>query len=118
MLTGASLLMVPSALVLDGLPGEVWAPRVWLALSYLAFVATALAYLIFYRLLRLVGAGNTSMVTLLVAPVAILLGAVMLGEALPLRALGGFALLALGLVILDGRLFQRRPDNSTGDPAT
>ena len=47
--------------------------------------------------------------TLLVAPVAIVLGALVYGEALPWRAYAGFALLALGLVILDGRLFRRRP---------
>ena len=42
--------------------------------------------------------------TLSVAPVAIVLGAVVLDEALPLRAYVGFGLLALGLIILDGRL--------------
>jgi drug/metabolite transporter (DMT)-like permease len=43
------------------------------------------------------------LVTLLVPPIAIVLGAVVLGEALHPRAYAGFALLALGLIILDGR---------------
>jgi len=45
--------------------------------------------------------------TLMVAPVAIILGALVLDEALPLRAYAGFGLLALGLIILDGRLITR-----------
>ena len=52
------------------------------------------------------GSGNLMLCTLMVAPVAIILGAVVLGESLPLRAFVGFGLLALGLLILDGRPFQ------------
>ncbi|WP_246045403.1 DMT family transporter [Rubellimicrobium roseum] len=111
MLTASSLIMVPAALFLDGMPDRAWSWPTWAALAYLALMASALAYLLFYRLLRRVGAGNTSVVTMLVPPVAILLGAVVLDESLPLRAFGGFALLALGLIILDGRLF-RRPDET------
>ncbi|WP_246849621.1 DMT family transporter [Rubellimicrobium arenae] len=117
MLTGASVIMGPAALILDGLPRMMWSPEVWGALGYLAVVSTAFAYLIFYRLLRMAGAGNTSLVTLLVAPIAILLGAVVLSEALPLRAFGGFGLLALGLLILDGRLARGRRADSMGKPA-
>jgi len=107
MLTGAALIMVPIALIRDGLPSPHHSGHVWLALAYSAVVATALAYLIYYRLLSLAGAGNASLVTLLVAPVAIVLGAVLLGETLASRAFGGFAILALGLLVLDGRLLRR-----------
>lgn len=110
MLTGSSVVMLPAALIFDGLPEQAWSPAVWGGILYLAVVASALAYLIFYGLLRKVGAGNASLTTLLVAPVAILLGAVVLGEALPLRAYLGFALLALGLLIIDGRAFGRRAE--------
>jgi drug/metabolite transporter (DMT)-like permease len=44
--------------------------------------------------------------TLLIPPVAIVLGAVVLGERLAPQAFAGFALLALGLLILDGRLWR------------
>jgi len=66
-------------------------------------VATAvgLSSLTYYRVLAAAGAGNLMLCTLLVAPVAIILGAVVLDEALPLRAYAGFALLAAGLVILN-----------------
>lgn len=110
MLLGSSLVMVPAALVIDGWPAAGWSASTWGALLYLAIACSAVAYLIFYRLLRSVGAGNTSLVTLMIAPVAILLGAIAYGEALPLRAYAGFAVLALGLVILDGRPLRRRPE--------
>ena len=110
MVTGSSFIMLPAALVIDGLPVTLRSPSTWAAIAYLAVFCSALAYLLFYRLLRRVGAGNTSLVTLMIAPVAILLGSMVYGEDLPLRAYGGFALLALGLAILDGRLARRPTD--------
>lgn len=107
MMTGAALVMVPAALWIEGLPASHHSATVWAALAYSAFLATAIAYLIYYRLLASAGAGNTSFVTLLVAPVAIVLGAILLGEQLPPRAFAGLALLAAGLVVLDGRLAAR-----------
>ena len=72
-----------------------------------AVIATALAYLLYYRVLAMAGSGNLMLCTLMVAPVAIILGAVVLDEALPLRAYAGFGLLTLGLIIIDGRLITR-----------
>jgi drug/metabolite transporter (DMT)-like permease len=77
-----------------------------MAIAYYAIIATAVAYLLYYRVLAMAGSGNLMLCTLLVAPVAIILGAIVLGEALPLRAYTGFGLLALGLIILDGRLLK------------
>jgi drug/metabolite transporter (DMT)-like permease len=107
MLTGSSLIMIPMALVIDGPPSPLHSAEVWGALAYLAVFATALAYLLYYRLLRMVGSGNLLLTTLLITPFAIVLGAVFFDEVLPLRAYAGFALMALGLVILDGRMFRR-----------
>lgn len=106
MMTGATLVMVPVALFADGLPGIDHNPRVWLAMAYSATIATAIAYLLFYRLLAMAGAGYAGLLTLIVAPVAIIIGAVLLSETLPLRAYIGFGVLALGLVILDGTLIR------------
>lgn len=106
MLGGSALISTVIALLTEGAPAVPSATGIG-ALVYLAAPATALAYLIYYRLLGTAGAGNTSLVTLLVAPVAVLLGAIVLGEVLPLRAFAGFAAIALGLIILDGRAFSR-----------
>ena len=107
MLTGSTLILIPAALATEGVPSFAYAPATWGALVYLAVLASAGAYLLYYRVLAMAGAGNLSLVTLLVAPVAILLGRIVLGETLPPHALAGFALLALGLVIVDGRLIPR-----------
>ncbi|WP_296432896.1 DMT family transporter, partial [Yoonia sp.] len=106
MLTGASLITIPISYAVEGPFNLDLEPRTWAAISYYAIVATAIAYMLYYRVLAMAGSGNLMLCTLLVAPVAIALGAIVLGEALPLRAYAGFGLLALGLVILDGRLWQ------------
>lgn len=106
MLTFSAATSVPLMLWTEGLPA-LPTPMAAGALAYLAAISTAAAYLLYYRLLSTAGAGNTSLVTLLVAPIAITLGALVLDETLPLRAFAGFAALGLGLVILDGRIFSR-----------
>lgn len=111
MLTGSSLVMVPLALLVEGPISLDLQPATMLAIGYYALVATAGAYLLYYYVLGLAGSGNLMLVTLLVAPVAIVAGAVMLSEALPPKAYAGFGLLALGLLVLDGRAWsalQRR----------
>lgn len=107
MLTGSTLVTVPLAVVVEGPFTTDLALRTWGAIGYYALIATAFAYLLYYRVLAMAGSGNLLLCTLLIAPVAIILGAVVLDEALTLNAYLGFALLALGLLILDGRFFQR-----------
>ena len=97
------MIMVPLAWMVDGPISFDLAPRTMVAIAYYALAATALAYLLYYRVLALAGSGNLMLVTLLVAPIAIVLGAIVLGEALRPAAYGGFALLALGLLVIDGR---------------
>ena len=104
MLTGSTVVMLPLAYVVDGPLSFDLAPDTWAAIAYYALMSTAFAYLLYYRVLAKAGAGNLMVVTLLVAPVSIVLGAVFRNEALSLNAYVGFALLALGLLILDGRL--------------
>ncbi|WP_043700188.1 DMT family transporter [Yoonia vestfoldensis] len=106
MLTGSSLIALPLAWAIEGPINLALQPQTWAAIGYYAVMATALAYLMYYRVLAMAGSGNLMLVTLLVAPVAIILGAVILGEALPLRAYAGCALLATGLVIHDGRVVK------------
>lgn len=108
MLTSAALFMVPMAIWLEGVPTFGYHAATFGALAYLAVISSAFAYMLYYVVLNLAGAGNLSLVTLLVAPVAIVLGAVVYGETLAANAFLGFALLALGLLIIDGRLGTRK----------
>ena len=106
MLTGSTVIMLPLAWIIDGPIILDLEPRTIAAIGYYAIVATAGAYLLYYRVLGMAGSGNLMLVTLLVAPVAIILGALVLGEQLGANAYAGFGLLVAGLVILDGRVLR------------
>ncbi len=79
----------------------------WGALLAIAIPATALAYLLYFRILTAAGATNIMLVTLLMPASAIVLGAIVLGERLAWWHFAGMALIALGLAAIDGRLFRR-----------
>lgn len=114
MVTAAALIMIPAAWLIEGPIRFDLSARTWSAIGYYAIVATALAYLLYYRVLSMAGAGNLMLCTLLVAPVAIVLGAVFRQEALAPQSYIGFGILALGLMILSGRLLGPKPvKNST-----
>lgn len=107
-LLASSACMLPLALLVDrpwGLaaPG----PQVWLAVAGLALLSTALAYVLYFRLLRTAGAVNLQLVTFLIPVSAILLGVLVLGERLTANQLAGMALIAAGLAAIDGRLIRR-----------
>ncbi len=106
MLTGSTLVMLPLAHAIEGPLPIALDARTWTAIAYYALAATAFAYLLYYRILAAAGAGNLLLVTLMIPPVAILLGAWARDEALTPTAYAGFALLALGLLILDGRIVR------------
>jgi len=74
------------------------------AITVLALACTALGYVLYFRLIDSAGATNATLVTLLVPPIAILLGALFLGELLSGIQFLGFAFTALGLAVIDGRL--------------
>ena len=76
------------------------------SLITLALISTALAYVIYFRILAGAGAVNAALVTLLVPASAILLGILFLGEILEPRHYAGLALILTGLVAVDGRLLR------------
>ncbi|MFD0908429.1 DMT family transporter [Ruegeria arenilitoris] len=100
MLSGSTMVMLPVMLVVDGAPSFDLPMTTWIAVAYYALVATAGAYLLYYRVLAAAGSGNLLLVTLIIPPVAILLGAYVRHETLAPNAFIGFAILALGLLIL------------------
>ncbi|MFC6638037.1 DMT family transporter [Sulfitobacter sediminilitoris] len=106
MVTGATLVILPLAWWIEGPVTLDLQPRTMAAIGYYAILGTALAYLLYYRVLAMAGSGNLMLVTLLIPPFGIVLGALLLDEALRPAAYGGFALLALGLSVLDGRIWR------------
>jgi drug/metabolite transporter (DMT)-like permease len=73
----------------------------------LALASTALAYVLFFRLIERAGITNTSLVTLLIPVSGVGLAWAILGEPLTWDKAAGIALIALGLVVIDGRLAGR-----------
>ena len=107
-LTGSSALMLPLALLVD----RPWlsampSAGVWAALIGLALLSTALAYVIFFRILARAGATNLLLVTFLIPVSALLLGIAFLGETMSAHQLMGMLLVGLGLAAIDGRLVRR-----------
>jgi drug/metabolite transporter (DMT)-like permease len=104
-LTASTVLILPIMLVIDR-PWMVPPPSltVWLALGALALLSTALAYVLYFRILAAAGATVLLLVTFLIPVPAILLGAMVLGERLEPRHYAGMALIGLGLAIIDGRI--------------
>jgi len=108
-LSAATLFILPLALAIDH-PWALPMPGVPVlaAVTGLAVVSTALAYILFFQILASAGATNVSLVTLLVPVSALLLGALVLGERLSWNAYAGLALICAALLIVDGRLLKRR----------
>ncbi|QFR33672.1 DMT family transporter [Ancylobacter sp. TS-1] len=103
-LASSSLLLLPAVAVIDQ-PWNLPAPSLPVigALLGLGVLSTGLAYILYFRIVGRNGATNISLVTFLVPVSAILLGALVLGEALEPREFAGFAIIALGLAAIDGR---------------
>ena len=82
----------------------------WFAVLGLAAPSTALAYIVFFQILRRSGATNVMLVTLLVPVTAILLGSLVLGERISPREIAGALVIGSALLLIDGRVlkfFQR-----------
>ncbi|MGI2031722.1 DMT family transporter [Rhizobium panacihumi] len=108
-MTASSIIMLPVMLIADQ-PWTLAFPSATVvgAILALALLSTALGYLIYFRILALAGATYTSLVTLLVPPSAILLGAIFLHERLDVAEVAGMALIGLGLLVLNSMLKIRR----------
>jgi drug/metabolite transporter (DMT)-like permease len=103
--TASTILLLPIVLMVDrpwtlAMPGA----SVWGAIAGAAALSTALAYVLYFRILATAGATNLLLVTFLIPVSAILVGALALGESLDPRHGLGMALIGCGLAAIDGRL--------------
>ena len=73
----------------------------------IGIICTALAYLLFLKLIAHAGMSNATLVTLLIPIVAIVFNAFMLNETLKIQEITGFIIILMGLVILNGNLFNK-----------
>ena len=101
----SAVMMLPVALVHD----RSWQlpmphPVTWVAIIGLAALSTALAYIVFFQILKRSGATNVMLVTLLIPVTAILLGYLVLGESVSLREVAGALVICSALLLIDGRV--------------
>lgn len=103
----SSLIMLPLVMVLDQ-PWTLSPPSLSAigALIGVAAISTALAYVLYFRILATAGATNLLLVTFLIPVSAILLGTLFLKETLLPRHLAGMTLIGAGLAAIDGRLWR------------
>jgi drug/metabolite transporter (DMT)-like permease len=104
--TGSAVVLLPIAAVFDR-PWNLPMPSasMWEAWGALAVFSTALAYLIYFRVLAVAGATNLMLVTFLLPVSALLLGAIFVRETVTRQAILGMALIGFGLAAIDGRLW-------------
>ena len=107
MVTSGFLTILPVAWAVEGPISLSLSVTTWSAIAYYSVIATGLAYLLYYRILAEAGAGNLLIVTLIVPPVSVALGALVLSEKLGPGALLGFGLLALCLLLLNRPLTRK-----------
>ena len=111
----ALVLMVPVALVWSP-PTKLPSPVAIGAAAELGVLGTALGYLLYFWLIRHVGATRTSLVTYLLPCTALIWGVLLLGERVSWNALGGLLLVLLGTMLTNGTLngLLRRKTVATG----
>ncbi len=104
----AAIIMLPVVLIADHpwtLPAAGW--DAWAGAISLAIPSTAVAYFFYFRLIDSAGASNAMLVAFIMPVVAIFLGVAALGETVQPKELAGAALIALGLLTIDGRLLPK-----------
>jgi drug/metabolite transporter (DMT)-like permease len=108
MLLSSSVVMVPLAIFKEPATFSLPSLPTLSALTGLAVISTAFAYILYFRILATAGATNILLVTFLIPVSATVLGVAFLGESLTRVDLIGMAGIALGLMLIDGRLLKKR----------
>ncbi|MDE3175224.1 MAG: DMT family transporter [Pseudomonadota bacterium] len=103
-ITASTLVLAVIASLVDR-PWTLPAPGapIWLAFAGISLLCTALAYVLYFRILAVAGATNLLLVTFLLPISAMTLGALFLGESFGAQAFVGMALIGAGLAAIDGR---------------
>jgi drug/metabolite transporter (DMT)-like permease len=117
-LTASTVMVIPLAVAIDR-PWTLPMPtlEIWGAVCGLALCSTALAYIVYFRVLATAGATNVLLVTFIIPASAILLSTTLLGEQLELKHFAGMGFIGLGLATIDGRPVRFLRRRWTGEPA-
>jgi len=101
----SAVLLVPVAIYFNGIPNFTsLSVSVWMSIVGIAVLSTALAYVLYFRILNSAGAVNLMLVTFLMPVSALMLGTFFLHEPVRVLEIVGIGIIAIALVIIDGRL--------------
>ncbi|MGO1118496.1 DMT family transporter [Rhodovibrionaceae bacterium A322] len=115
MLVASSSLALPLAFLVETPLSATPDLSAVLAVVITGVAGTAVAYLMYFSLLKRAGATNTLLVTFLIPPGALVLGIFLLDERPGLNAWIGMAVIFAGLLVIDGRLFRRQKTSVAAD---
>src|SRR5215218_8442950 len=111
----ASVLTLPAAVATA--PTSMPGLRAVLALCVLGVVGTALAFVIFYKLIAETGAGRASLVSYLAPGIALFYGALLLDEPVSAASIGGLVLILAGVALASRRTaVARRAEEAVPSP--
>lgn len=100
-----SLISVPFVILTNEIPNlAVFDLKFILILFGLSIAGTALAYIVYFRILELAGAANLMLVTIIVPVFAILIDVILLEKWISMQIFFGFIVISFGLLVIDGRI--------------
>ena len=106
MLICSTIMMAPLAIFSGSLSASVLSTQAIAAVLGIAAISTAMAYLLYFRILASAGATNVLLVTFLIPVSALLLGIGVLGEVIHGLEYAGMGGIFLGLIVIDGRVLK------------
>lgn len=104
MLMTSSVWMFLLSVIFEGPPFAILSIQSSVAILTFSILCTAIAYLLYFRILSESGAGNLSLVTIIIPPISLLLDAVFLSKLITTQQAIGFVIIALGLLVLSGKI--------------
>jgi drug/metabolite transporter (DMT)-like permease len=96
----ATIAVLPAGVIQA--PAETWHAETIMSILILGVVGTAIAYLLFFEIIRTAGPNYATLVTYLVPPVALAYGAIFLGESFGVSAFVALALILAGVALATG----------------
>jgi drug/metabolite transporter (DMT)-like permease len=107
MLICSSIMMSPLVILTDSLGSSKPSLEAISAVFGIATISTAIAYLLYFRILASAGATNVMLVTFLIPTSALVLGVGVLDEVIHIVEYTGMGFIFLGLILIDGRAVTR-----------